>query len=186
MPNKTQKTKDADLAKQLIAGIGKHFPTASSLAFASASITPAEVTQRLQTLVSLRTDVNNAKATTKAKVALENAQSPALVALMGELVSFVRTTFSKSPDVLADFGLTPKKARTPPTVEKKAAAAAKRAATRKARMTMGKVQKKEVVGDVVGVTVTPVTAPKPIASGPAASAPVTTGVASGGTTPRGA
>jgi hypothetical protein len=185
MPNKMKKTKDADLAKQLIAGIGKHFSTASSLAFASASIKPAEMTQRLQTLINLRTDVNNAKAATKAKVALENAQSPALVASMGGLVSFVRSTYSKSPDVLADFGLTPKKAATPATVEQKAAAAAKREATRKARNTMGKVQKKKVVGDVVGVTVTPVTAPKPVASGPAASAPATTGAASSGTTPHG-
>jgi len=37
-------------------------------------------------------------------------------------VSFVRTTFSESPDVLADFGLEPKKASTPLTAQQKAAA----------------------------------------------------------------
>jgi hypothetical protein len=152
----------------------------SSRAFGSASCTPAEVTQRLQTLIHLRTDVNNAKATTRAKVALENAQAPALVGQMADLVSFVRTTFSKSPDVLADFGLAPKKVRTPLTVEQQAAAVAKRTSTRKARNTMGKVQKKAVTGDVVDVVVTPIVAPKPVASGPAPSIP--TGAASSATT----
>jgi hypothetical protein len=184
MSKGTQKTKDAALASSLIAGIGKHFPATSSLAFGSASSTPAEVTQRLQTLINLRTDANNAKVTAKTKVALENAQAPALVGQMADLVSFVRTTFSKSPDVLADFGLAPKKASTPLTVNQKAAAAAKRASTRKARNTMGKVQKKAVIGDVVDVAVTPVVAPKPVASGPAPSTP--TGVASSGTTSHGA
>jgi len=184
MPTGSKKTKDAALASKLVAGIGKHFPTASSLAFGSASLTPAEVTQRLQTLVNLRSSVNDAKATTKAKVATENAQAPALAGQMADLVSFVRSTFSKSPDVLADFGLAPRKVSTPLTVEQKAAAAAKRASTRKARMTMGKVQKKAVVGDVVDVVVTPVTTPKPVASGPGASGP--TGAASSGTTPHSA
>jgi hypothetical protein len=183
MPKGTQKTKDAALASSLIAGIGKHFSTTSSLAFGSASLTPAEVTQRLQTLIHLRTDVNTAKATTQAKVALENAQAPALAGQMADLVSFVKTTFSKSPDVLADFGLAPKKVSTPLTVQQKAAAAAKRASTRKARNTMGKVQKKAVTGDVVDVVVTPVVAPKPVASGPTASIP--TGAASSGTTSHG-
>jgi hypothetical protein len=183
MPKGKQKAKDAALASSLIAGIGKHFSNTSSLAFGSATVTPTEVTQRLQTLINLRTDANNAKATAKAKVALENAQAPALVGQMADLVSFVKTTFSKSPDVLADFGLAPKKVSTPLTVEQKAAAVAKRASTRKARNTMGKVQKKAVTGNVVDVVVTPVVAPKPVASGPTASIP--TGAASSGTTSHG-
>jgi hypothetical protein len=184
MPIGKRKAKDAALASSLIAGIGKHFSNTSSLAFGSATVTPAEVTQRLQTLVNLRTDANNAKATSTAKVALENAQAPALVGQMADLVSFVKTTFSKSPDVLADFGLAPKKVSTPLTVEQKAAAVAKRASTRKARNTMGKVQKKAVTGNVVDVVVTPVVAPNPVVSGPAPSTP--SGAASSGTTSHGA
>ena len=45
---------------------------------------------------------------------------------MAAFVAFVKATFGNSPDVLADFGLKPKKATTPLTVEQKAAAAAKR------------------------------------------------------------
>src|SRR5258708_3529093 len=186
MRKRTQKSKDADLAKQLIAGIGKHFPNAPSVAFGSATLTPAELTKRLQTLVDLRTAVNDAKATTKAKLADEATQAPAVLGLLTEFESFVKVTFSKSPDVLADFGLKPRKSNTPLTVEQKAAAVAKRKATREARHTMGKVQKQTVTGNVVDVVVTPVTAPPPVAPGPVASAPAQpAGGASAGSSPHG-
>jgi hypothetical protein len=183
MSKGSNKNKDADLAKTLIAGIGKHFANVQSITFGSATLTPADLTQRLQTLVSLRTAVNAAKATTQANLVAEQAQAPALTGLMTGFKAYVKATFSKSPDVLADFGLTPNKTRTPLTVAAKAAASAKRASTRAARHTMGKVQKLDVTGDVVGVTVTPVSAPKPTASAPVASAP--SGTASAGSSPHG-
>jgi hypothetical protein len=184
MPKGTQKNKDAALAKQMIAGTSKHFANAPSMAFGSATFTPAEVTARLQTVVNLRAAVTDAQAAVKAKLATEDAQAAAQSGFLSDLTSFVRTTFSKSPDVLADFGLTPRKPNTPLTAQEKAAAAAKRASTRAARHTMGKVQKQGVTGDVVGVVVTPVTAPKPVTPAPAASTPP--GVASSGATPHGA
>jgi hypothetical protein len=79
-----------------------------------------------------------------------------------------------APDILADFGLKAKKARTPLTVEQKAAVVAKNAATRLARGTKGATQKLGVTGAVTGVVVTPVTAAKPAAA-----------VASGTSTPVG-
>src|SRR5258708_17918448 len=163
MSKKTQTSKDAALARQFIAGIGKNFANAESMAFGSATLTPAELTKRLQTLVDLRTAVKGPKATPKAKLADETTQAPALLGLLTEFESFVKVTFSKSPDVLADFGLKPRKSNTPLTVEQKAAAVAKRKATREARHTMGKVQKQTVTGHVVDVVVTPVTAPTPVA-----------------------
>jgi hypothetical protein len=48
---------------------------------------------------------------------------------MAALIAYVKTAFSNSPDVLADFGLTPKKVKAPLTIAQQAAAAAKRAAT---------------------------------------------------------
>jgi hypothetical protein len=182
MPKASNKNKDADLANKFIAGIGKHLANVPPMTFGSATIAPADLTQRLQTLVNLRTTVNVAKATVKASLVAEQAQAPALSGLMTDFRSYVKASFSKSPDVLADFGLTPRKATTPLTVEAKVAAAAKRASTRVARHTMGKVQKLEVTGNVVGVTVTPITAPQPTASATAASAP--SGTASAGAIPR--
>jgi len=80
--------------------------------------------------------------------------------------------------VLADFGIQPPKVRVPLTVEAKAAAAAKRAATRAARHTMGSQQKKAVKGDVTGIVMTPITAAPPTVTTPAPA-----GSPSSGTTP---
>jgi len=91
------------------------------------------------------------------------AQLPALRIRMGAFVQFLRAAFGNQPDVLADFGLRPRKAATPLTVEQKAAAAAKRKATREARNTMGPVKKRTVKGTVTGVTITPIAPPGPIA-----------------------
>ncbi len=129
--------------------------------------------------MTLRADVDAAKAATTAKVAAERANMPALRIFTGALVAYVKATFGASPEVLADFGIHPK-ARAPLTVEQKAAAAAKRAATRKARRTMGSVQKKGVKGDVVGITVTPITAPQPVVTAPASPAVGTTSPAATG------
>ena len=86
---------------------------------------------------------------------------PALRTFMSAFVTYVKAAYAGSPDVLADFGIAPK-ARVPPTVEAKIAAAAKGKATRAARHTMGTTQRKAVKGDVTGVVVTPITAPPPV------------------------
>jgi hypothetical protein len=164
------------LAKQMIAGTEKHLTGSTQVALLGSSFTPAEITTKLESLVTLRTEVDAAKAATKAKLAAESASMPSLLTFMSALRTYVKAAYGGSPDVLADFGITPK-VRVPLTVEAKAAAAAKRASTRAARHTMGKQQKKEVMGDVTGVLVTPITA------APTVAAPVspTPPAASGGT-----
>jgi hypothetical protein len=151
---------DATLATHLIAGLAKHLANTGQLLLASGSFTPAELTMQLQAIVNLRADVDAAKAQTKAKLAALHAEMPAHRALMDAFVSYVRAAFSASPDVLADFGVSPKK-RATQTVEQKAAAAAKRKATRAARKTMGSQQRKSVKGNVTGVVVTPIMAVQP-------------------------
>ena len=107
---------------------------------------------------------------------------PHLRVFLDAFVTFVKAAFGTSPDALADFGLQPKKAKAPATVTAKAAAAVKRAATRKARNTMGSQQRKLVKGDVTGVIVTPITAPAPVT--PAPNGPgAPTGTAPAGTAP---
>jgi hypothetical protein len=63
--------------------------------------------------------------------------------------------------ILGDFGMNVPKTSGAKTVEAKATAAAKRTATRAARHTMGSEQKKNVTGNVVGITLTPVVAATP-------------------------
>ena len=91
---------------------------------------------------------------------------------MSALESYVRAAFGSSPDVLADFGITPK-ARVPLTVKAKTAAAAKRASTRAARHTLGSKQKSGIKGDVTGVIVTPINAPPDVTTPSGPTAPAT-------------
>ncbi len=183
MANKNGVHTDANRATQLIAGLNKHLASAGQILLASGTYTPAQITTLLQSIVTLRSDVDAAKALAQAKLATLRAQMPAKRIVSDAFVSFVRAAFGNSPDVLADFGLTPKKAPTPLTVEEKAAAAAKRTATRAKRNVMGSKQRKAVKGDVTGVVVTPIVAPAPVTpASNGASAPATSGGAANGST----
>jgi hypothetical protein len=143
---KENKTQDATRAGLLIAGLGKHPATVGSLTIGSVPYTPAELAALLQTLVDLRRAVTDAQAAAQTKLANERAQAPALRSLMSALVTILKTSFGNSPDILADFGLTPRKVPAPLTVDAKRAAAAKRKATRAARHTMGSKQRLAVKG----------------------------------------
>jgi hypothetical protein len=173
--------------KQLVTGTAKHYPNGSQeLFFGGETRTVSAVAQLLQSFVDLREAVLAAQATSRTRVAAEHARAPALLAVIDEYVTFVRAAFGAQPDVLADFGLAPPKARATPTAEQKAAAAAKRASTRAARHTMGKNQKKSVKGAVTTTVVVtpspgspPVTSPAPAspsgATPPAPATPATRG-----------
>ncbi len=154
-----------DHAKQLIAGTSKHLGNVAQVKFTGGSYTPAEITSKLELIVSLREGVDAAKATTKARLAAEKADMPALHTFIGALVTFVKATYGDMPEVLTDFGIHPK-TRAPPTVHTKAAATAKRAATRVARNTMGPKKKAGIKGDVTGVNIVPVTTTQPTVSTP--------------------
>jgi hypothetical protein len=75
---KNSKGQVAAAAKQLIAGADKHLTSATQVWLLGSTFTPAQVTSTLQTLVTLRSDVDASKASTKAKIANEAAQMPAL------------------------------------------------------------------------------------------------------------
>jgi hypothetical protein len=182
MAKNQQKGNVIALAEQLIAGTNKHLATLSEMKVASGSYTPSQVTAQLQAFATLRKDVDAAKASTKAKLAAEKVEMPARRTFLDAYVSFVKAAFSKSPDVLADFGLQPKKARASLTVEQKAAAAAKRKSTRAARHVMGSKQRKLVSGDVTGVVVTPVTAAKQPVTTTAPASPTAPATSMGGAT----
>jgi hypothetical protein len=171
----------ADLASTLLVGIQKHLAN-GQLTFAGGTFTTAQIESQLQLLIALRAAVNAARAVTTAKVAAETAQAPALLAFMRALVECIRVQFGTQADVLADFGVPPKKARTPLTVEQKAAAAAKRKATRAARGTKGPKARLEIKGAVTGVVVTPIVAGAPVVQPTAPATPVN-GAATGGTAP---
>jgi hypothetical protein len=177
------KNTDVALATRLVAGSKEHFSTVSSLTFGNRTFTPAQIEASLQTLIDLRTAVDTARSATKANLVAEAAQTPSLRSLMAAFVAFVKVTFGNSPDTLASFGLKPRKTPVPLTIDQLAAAAAKRAATRAARHTMGTKQKQKVKGTITTIVTPPMApAPAPVAPSPVVSAPAPG--TSAGTAPR--
>jgi hypothetical protein len=183
---KANKTSTASAAEALSEGTTKHFPNASqSLTIGGVSYTVTQVTTNLGQITTLRSATVAAQVSAKTKVAAEKVQLPPLLLFMAAYEAYVKAMFGQSPDVLADFGLVPKKARKALTAEQLAAAKAKAEATRKARGTTGSVKKSLITGNVVGVTVTPITAPTATATASpepsTASAPATGATSVGGT-----
>jgi hypothetical protein len=187
------KSSQAALVKEFIAGVNKHFPNGSQqLQVGGATFTVTGLTTLLQGFVDTREAVEASQAATRAKVRSEDAQLPSQRAMIHALETTIRGTFGNSADVLGDFGLAPLKAHAPRTAEQKAVAAAKAAATRKARGTMGKNQKKNVKGSITAKLVvtpvmtspvsTPVDAPAPTTGAPGAA---TAGASPTGNTPTG-
>lgn len=160
--------KEADLATQLVAGAQKHLSNIGQMVIEGSPLTLSEVEAKLNAFAKLRDDVDAARATLNAKLTDEKAQLAGLREFVLAFVTFVKAAFGNSPDVLADFGLKPKKARKPLTVEQRAAAAAKRKSTRAARGIIGKRKRAVVKGDVTGAVVTPVTGAQPEPAAPPA------------------
>ena len=89
-----------------------------------------------------------------------------------ELKQVIGVAFSTSATTLSEFGMKPRKPRTPLTNEERAVADAKGRATRAARGTKGKRQKAAIKGTVTGVTIAPILAPGASApEAPTAAAP---------------
>jgi hypothetical protein len=182
---KKNKTSTAALAEHLAEGTQKHLSTVPILVDGE-TLTATQVVTQLTTLATLRNAVDAAKVVVKGKIAEEKSKGPALEAFLLAFKGFVLTAFGTKPEILADFGLAPKKVRQPLTVEQKAAAKAKREATREVRGTGSKKKKLAVKGNVTGVVVTPVTQPAPTSAGtpaaPNAGSPAAPSAAPNGAT----
>jgi hypothetical protein len=168
-PNKTKATALTQM-QALIAGIEKHFPT-GTVTFGNTAYATATLIQAFQSLANALTALSAAHVSVKDAGLTLAAVEAKVGPLARAFQSFVHVTFTNAPQQLADFGMQPPKARTPLTVEQKAAAAAKMRATRKARGTTSKKQKLAVKGDVTSVNITPVTQPT-VSSQPATPAGV--------------
>ena len=166
----------------LIAGTQKHPPT-GSLTVGGGTFTATTLVQLLQSLADALGAVDSAKASWQD--ALKNAAD--VKAKVGRVVqayrSWVVATYGNAPSTLADYDVTPRKVPTPLNAEQLVAKAQKAEATRKARNTLGKKQKKSVKGAVpAAVPVTSSTTSQPAVPSPVASAPSQS--TSGATAPR--
>ena len=147
----------------LIAGTQKHFPNAS-FTLGTVPFTTASLVQLFQSLATAMIAQNTLQANATDAVAATKGLQAKVDPVIQAYERFVLAQYAGATQTLADFGIPAPKARTPLTVEQKAAAQAKKEATRTARGTTSKKQKLTVKGNVTGVTVTPVTTPAASAS----------------------
>jgi hypothetical protein len=151
--------------QRLFDGLTKHAQTLPSFLVSGAPVKTADLLATLQTRLAVAKPVDSDRAAWLTAVQAyrdERAKSDALVSGVRQALHVM---FAGSIETLADFGLSPRKVSVV-SPETKVAAAAKAKATREARHTMGKNQKKAVKGDVTGVVVNPVTSPNPVVSAP--------------------
>jgi hypothetical protein len=172
-PNNRTNTQAHD--GQIIVGIKKNLQNVSNLPLGGQTFTSASLIAFFQS----RIDAANAVSAAKAQW-LDAGKKYMAVDTTTDLVArglkqYVMNAFGTTSPVLADFGFAAPK-RAPQTVEQKTEAIAKRAATRKARNTMGKKAKLAIKGTVPSTApATPVAPTTPaVPTTPAPPAPVNT------------
>jgi len=142
-----------------VSGLQKQFPR-GQFTLDNTAYTTATLVQTLQSLIDAIEAVNAAQVSVKVAMTALRATvakvGPVALALERNLLSM----FGNAADTLALFGLEPRRVPAPRTGEQIAAATAKAAATRKARGTTSKKQKLAITGNVTGVEVVPITAPR--------------------------
>jgi hypothetical protein len=171
MTTKLNRTTTVALDAKILLGIQKDLLTYQQIPLGQVIYNPAT----LATFYQSRIDAANQVATTKAAWQHAVANYEALVK-QGALVTtglkaFVMGIYGKTGPQLADFGFTPPKTATL-TPEQKAAAVAKRAATRKARGTVGPKAKLAITGATAAASAaaTAPATPAPAAGQPAPAA----------------
>ena len=142
MSSSTSNTKAAALAhvQALIAGTNKHLPN-GSFTIGGTTYTAASLVQVLQNLANAMLARNAAETGAKDALVAEQAAETQIGPIVKAYERLVLAAFASASQTLADFDLTPPKARTPLTAEQLAARAAKARATRAARGTTSKKQK---------------------------------------------
>jgi hypothetical protein len=152
--------------QNLLGGVKKHIAKADHLVIDGEKFGAAEISSLLQGRIDTAVTVTAAHAAWRA-AALEGQKSEVTTR---KTVSAIRQTllimFASKPDVLKDFGLSPRRATRALTAVETVQKTEKAKATRKARHTLGPRQKAKVKGNMNGEAVATAT-PEPLASPPA-------------------
>ncbi len=155
----------------LIDGLVKHAATLVTLLVAGSTVPTTDLVTVLKARIAAIKLALTTKATFMAAVAAAHAEIANTAALVSGARQALKIAFAGQIETLGDFGLKPRKAPTPLTPAKKAAAVAKAKATRAARHTMGAKQKAEITG-ATAAAAAPATPPAATTE-PAQPAPVT-------------
>lgn len=141
----------------LIAGLLVYFQPGDPFALAAGIMTRDQLIALFQQFVAAAEATKSSNAVWRSDVQADRAMELMVAPVRAGLKSILQGKFGKSGTQLLKFGITPLKAPVKTTAVK-TAAVAKSKATREARGTKGSVQKKEIVGNVTGVVITPMTA----------------------------
>ena len=164
---------DAD--QKLIDGLNKHAQTVPSLMIGGTSYKTADVIGILQARIAAAKTPVLSRASWQTDVQADRDERAKTKAFVSGLRQALQVAFAGAIDTLADFGLKPRKTRTPRTPEEKAAATAKARATRAARHTMGSKQKAKVKGAAPQAAPAPAPSPTATPTAPKAAEPTPTG-----------
>ena len=169
--------------QHLISGIPKHLDT-RGLVIDGQHYSRAQMVKALEGRVEVTTKVTASKARWQTDVRAEKTRIQATKRFVSGLRQTLLAMFGSSVDVLADFGLAPRRSQRELTAVEKVQRAARAKATRAARHTMGKRDTAKVKGThEVTVIVATGTQPAEAASGEGhAPAPPATGAPKEATT----
>jgi hypothetical protein len=143
---KNNKDSIVNSLRQAIAGVKKHFASSPAIVLDGASTTPDAVTALFQTAIDAIDRSTVAEKAFHDAVAAQNEAVATARVTFAALTQLVKSQLGSTAAILGDFGI-PVPTRQVPTQATKAAAVAKRDATRKARSTAGKRQKAKVTGE---------------------------------------
>jgi hypothetical protein len=146
--------------QHLIDGMEKHL-SKDSLRLAGSTYTSQDVTRVLQARMDATKAVLVAKAALKDRANEEAVQRAETKDLVDALRQTLLAMFSTSAATLADFGLSPRKRRTPASTESMLARIEKAKSTRAARHTLGPKQKRKISAAAPAPVVSNGTTPHP-------------------------
>lgn len=141
----TSRTTTSGKDQQVLVGIAEELQTIPTLLLGATTYTPASLAAFIQSRIDLANEVVTTRATWRSTVTAYAALNAKAQVVLRDLRNFLIGAFGPTSPKLAAFGFAPPKQATW-TPEQKAAASAKRLATRKARKTLGKKQKAKVKG----------------------------------------
>ncbi len=167
--NKTNRTVTSGKDQLILAGISKDLTTTTSIPLGGTTYTPTTLSTFIQSRIAAANEVITAKAAWQAAAKTYIAIDTQANVVVHDLKQFVIGLFGAESSKHSDFGFSPRK-KTVLTPEQKVEAAAKRAATRKARGTKGPKAKLAITGAVPSTS--PATPAAPAA--PAVTTPAPT------------
>jgi len=150
----------SDRNRTLIAGIQKRLASAPTIILDGTPFTPTTLTKALQAEIDAFDATAAAGGVFHKAVAAQKVAETEVEPVVRAFKKFVLNQFHGQADALADFGITVK-ARKVPTAEEKAAAAAKRKATRAAGGKAAKAKATATTAAPQGTTAAPATPSKP-------------------------